>query len=312
MINFKSLPQLLEYFKDEKTAVKYYEKMRWNGNPVCPHCNSLKPYETNRGYKCSNAKCKKKFTVKIGSIFENSKIPFKIWFAAIYLITCHKKGITSTQLAIDLGITQKTAWFVLHRLRAMFLNQAPEMLSKDCIIECDEAHIGGKEKNRHYGKKRDREYQDFANDGTPYNKKKVVIGMIERGGRVILKQVPDSTIDSLVPVIKKYVPQGSRLITDENVSYMGLGLYYHHAHVNHSAKKYVINNIYTNTIENFWSILKRGILGVYHNVSEKHLHRYLCEFATRHNLRKLNFTERLNTFLAKSEGSLLYKNLILR
>src|SRR5688572_10559432 len=119
-MNFKSLPQLLDFFKDEATCIRYFEQQRWNGKPVCPFCKTDKaPYVTKRGYRCSDKACDKKFTVKVGTIFESSKIPFRIWFGAIYLITNHKKGISSHQLACDLDITQKTAWFVLHRIREM-------------------------------------------------------------------------------------------------------------------------------------------------------------------------------------------------
>jgi transposase-like protein len=309
-MNFKSLLQLLDYFKEEKTCIKYYEKLRWNGTPVCPHCNSEKPYKTNRGYKCSNVGCYKKFTVKVGTIFENSKIPFRIWFAAIYLCTAHKKGISSVQLAIDLNITQKTAWFVLHRVREMLKQQAPQMLGENNIVEVDEAYVGGKEKNRHTKKKRSDLYPDNANDGTPYNHKKTVVGIIERSGKVVLKYVPNATEENMVPFIEQYVPKGSRIISDEHHSYRNLNKNYTHNTVVHSLNVYVIGDSHTNTIENFWSVLKRGLYGVYHQVSEKHFERYLNEFAARFNARHTSPYDNFNNFLAQSEGGLLYKNLI--
>lgn len=128
-MNFTSIHKLSDIFKDEKTCIAYYEQLRWNSNPVCPHCGAEKPYITNRGYKCSKKDCHKKFTVKAGTIFENSKIPFKAWFGAIFLATNQKKGISSVQLAIGLNITQKTAWFLLHRVREMLKQNAPEMLN---------------------------------------------------------------------------------------------------------------------------------------------------------------------------------------
>lgn len=128
-MNFKSLLHLLKYFDEEETCIEYYENIRWNGKPVCPHCGSDKtPYKTNRGWKCSNKDCHRKFTVRVGTIFENSKIPLKVWFAAIWLATEHKKGISSVQLVKDVGVTQKTAWFVLHRIREMLKDKAPKML----------------------------------------------------------------------------------------------------------------------------------------------------------------------------------------
>lgn len=309
-MNFKSLPQLLDYFKKEETCVKYYENLRWNGKPVCPHCNSEKPYVTNRGYKCSNAECHKKFTVKVGTIFENSKIPFRTWFAAIYLCTAHKKGISSVQLATDLDITQKTAWFVLHRVREMLKAQAPEMLGENNMVEVDETYIGGKEKNRHTKKRQSAENPELANDGTPYNKKKMVVGIVERGGKIVLKFVPNATADNMVPFIQDNVPSGAHVVTDEHNAYAQLHKVYTHETVTHSLRVYVQGNAHTNTIENFWSGLKRGLYGIYHQVSDKHLERYLTEFAARYNARNESPFENFNTFLAKSEGGLLYKNLI--
>lgn len=311
MENIKSLPQLMDHFKDEQTCIKHYEMMRWHGQPICPHCNAEKPYVTNRGYKCSNSRCYKKFTVKVGTIFENSKIPFRIWFVAIYLCGAHKKGISSVQLATDLGITQKTAWFVLHRVREMLKQQAPEMVGQNKIVETDETHIGGREKNRHKGKKLASPETGLANDGSKYNKKKTVIGIIERGGKVVLKFVPDRSESSLVPVIDKYVVAGSRIMTDEHTSYHKLNLKYEHETVNHSIKLYVDGDKHTNTIENFWSGLKRGIYGIYHQVSDKHMDRYLNEFAARFNARHNSPFKNFNEFLSKSEGGILYKNLIL-
>ncbi|HTA62002.1 MAG TPA: IS1595 family transposase, partial [Bacteroidia bacterium] len=278
-MNFKSLPQLLDFFKEEKTCIKYYEQLRWNGKPVCPHCDSEKPYKTNRGYKCSNAECHKKFTVKVGTIFENSKISFRTWFAAIYLCTSSKKGISSVLLAEQLDITQKTAWFVLHRVREMLKNQAPEMLGENNMVEADETYIGGKEKNRHTKKRQSAENPELANDGTIYNKKKMVVGIIERGGKVVLKFVPNATAENMVPFIQNHVPSGAHIVTDEHTSYSQLNKIYTHNTVTHSLRVYVQGNTHTNTIENFWSILKRGLYGIYHQVSDKHLERYLNEFA---------------------------------
>ncbi len=309
-MNFKSLPQLLDHFKEEKTCIEYYEAIRWNGKPVCPHCASENPYKTNRGYKCSNPDCHKKFTVKVGTIFENSKIKFRIWFAAIYLCTAHKKGISSVQLAIDLGITQKTAWFVLHRIREMLKNQAPQMLGETKTVEVDEAYIGGREVNRHTKKRRSEIDSDLAVDGTPYNKKKVVVGLIERDGKVVLKYIPEPTSISMVDLIASYVPNGSKIYSDEHNYYKNLNKNYTHNTVCHSLRVYVTGDVHTNTIENFWSVLKRGLYGIYHQVSNKHLERYLNEFAARFNSRDLKSDERFNQFLKDSEGALSYKALI--
>lgn len=261
-MNFKSLPQLLDHFKEEETCIEYYEKLRWNGKPICPHCESENPYITNRGYKCSNNECHKKFTVKVGTIFENSKIPFRTWFAAIYLCTAHKKGISSVQLATDLNITQKTAWFLLHRVREMLRAKAPEMVGNTNMVESDETYIGGSEKNRHKIKRLASPATRIANDGTPYNKKKMVLGIIERKGKVVLKHIPAAKEGTIKSLIEKHVPKGSRIITDEASAYSNLKKTYTHNTVNHSLRVYVDGDSHTNTIENFWSLLKRGIYGV--------------------------------------------------
>lgn len=310
-MNFKNLPQLLDYFKNEEVGVKYAERLRWNGKPICPHCGAEKPYATTRGWKCSNAACYKKFTVRVGTIFENSKIPFRTWFAAIYLCTSSKKGISSVLLAEQLGITQKTAWFVLHRVREMLRNQAPNMVGGEgSMVEADETYIGGKEENRHTKKRRSETNPDLANDGTRYNKKKIVIGIVERGGKVILKLVPNAKAENMVPFIQENVATGTKVYTDEHVSYSQLHRIYTHETVTHSLRVYKVGDVHTNTIENFWSVLKRGLYGIYHQVSEKHLERYLNEFAARYNSREIGSYERFENFLRNTEGGILYKNLI--
>ena len=307
-MNFKSLPQLLDYFKEESTCIEYYANLRWNGNPVCPHCGSENPYKTNRGYKCSNNECYKKFTVKTGTIFENSKIPFRIWFASIWLATSHKKGISSVQLALDLGITQKTAWFALHRIREMLKEKAPKMLGKSKMVEADEAYIGGLEGNKHYDKKRSN--NGFTRvDGTPFKQKKIIIGIIERNGNVVLKYIPKADKRNMVSFIEKHVSKNSTIYTDEAPVYKQLRKTYTHDSVKHALNIYVEGNVHTNTIENFWSVLKRGLYGVYYQVSDKHISRYLDEYAARFNTRKLTSNERFVNFLNQSESVLSYKDL---
>ncbi|WP_350284488.1 IS1595 family transposase [uncultured Croceitalea sp.] len=309
-MQFKSLPQLLDFFKDEQTGIKYYEKIRWSGEPHCPHCGSAKPYKTNRGWKCRDKECHKKFTVRVGTIFENSKIPFRIWFAAIWLATEHKKGISSVQLSIDLGITQKTAWFVLHRIREMLRDKAPQMLGEDKMVETDATYIGGKESNKHLRKRRSNDDKNLTNEGKPYKAKKTIIGIIERNGKVALKYVDGETTQNMVDFVKTHVPADSTIYSDEAAAYKQLKRTYKHDNVKHSINIYVDGQVHTNTIENFWSVLKRGLYGVYHQVSDKHVSRYLDEYAARFNNRSKSSNERFHQFLEGSESVLSYKCLV--
>jgi len=309
-MQFKSLPQLLDYFKEESTCVEYYENLRWGNEPACPHCGSFNPYKTNRGYKCRSKECHKKFTVKVGTIFENSKIPFRIWFAAIWLCTEHKKGISSVQLAIDLGITQKTAWFVLHRIREMLKEKDPQMLGENKMVETDATYIGGKEKNKHLKKRRSQNDKSLTNEGKPYKAKKTVIGIIERNGKVALKYVSGETTQNMLEFVKTHVPKDATIYSDEAPAYKQLKRTYQHDNVKHALNIYVEGQVHTNTIESFWSVLKRGLYGVYHQVSDKHISRYLDEYAARYNNRGLTSNERFNLFLEGSESVLSYKGLI--
>lgn len=309
-MNFKSLPQLLDYFKEESTCIEYYENIRWQGEPACPHCGAEKPYRTTRGFKCSNNECYKKFTVKVGTIFHNSKIPLRIWYASIFLATTHKKGISSVQLALDLGITQKSAWFVLHRIREMLKDKSPQMLGDTKTVEVDEAYIGGKEGNKHLNKKRSYNDRSITNEGKPFNKKKTVVGIIERNGKVVLKHVENAELKNMGAFISKHVPKGSTIYSDEAPVYNHLKRHYTHDSVKHALNIYVEGTVHTNTIENFWSVLKRGLYGVYHQVSEKHLERYLDEYSARFNTRHLSSNDKFVKFLNGSESVLSYKELI--
>jgi len=301
-MKYNNLLDVQKYFSDEEVCKKHLEKLRWNGNVTCPHCNHDKVYKTKAGYKCGNPNCYKKFTVLVGTFFENTKIPLSKWFVAIYIATSHKKGIASLQLARDLGITQKTAWFMLHRIREMLKANAPEML--EGVVEADETFIGGKNKNRHNNKKVKQSQGRSVKDKTP------VLGLFERNGMITSKPIKNTAKETIQPIINDTVKAGSRVITDEWHGYTGLNSNFEHKVINHGAKQYVDGLHHTNTIEGFWSLLKRGIIGIYHQVSEKHLHRYCDEFSFRYNTKESSEEDRFDKSISQCSGRLKYKQLI--
>jgi transposase-like protein len=301
-VEFKNLTQLIDYFKDEERCKAYLEKQRWGTHVACPHCGSLRVYRTNRGFKCGEKECYKKFTVTVGTIFENSKIPLRTWYAAMYLIASHKKGISSHQLHRDLGVSQKTAWFILHRIREALREKNSPLFSD--VVEVDETFVGGKNKNRHADKKVPESQGRSVKDKTP------VVGVMQRGGRVVTQVVKDTKAENLHPLIVGAVKSGSIVITDEWRSYRGLDGMYHHVVLKHNEGEYVRGAFHNNTIEGFWSLLKRGLYGIYHQVSPKHLFRYCHEFEYRYNSRKLKDNERFEITLQRVNGRLKYKDLM--
>lgn len=308
---FKNLIELNDYFREEKTCHEFLAAQIWeDSKPICPHCESDKVYKTKSrstkpskkeipDYRCSA--CDKKFSTTTGTIFEATKLPLRTWYAAIYLITAHKKGISSLQLAEDLQITQKSAWFVLHRVRDMYRISAPEML-KD-VVQVDETFIGGKNKNRHTDKKKENSQGGAG--------KTIVFGAKGLCGKVKTEIVPNREAETLNPIIEKWVDKGSIMVSDEHKSYHTLSADYFHVAINHSEGEYVRGGFTNNGIENFWSLFKRGIIGIYHQVSPKHLHRYSTEFSYRYNSRNDSATLRFtNTIKNANSTRLKYKDLI--
>jgi transposase-like protein len=294
---FKSLYEFFGAVPNEQAAIDYFKAIRWANGEFCPHCGHDKLYGFEKGkmagrqWKC--AQCREKFSIRVGTIFEDSKIPLRKWLAAIWIITSHKKGIASTTLAKDIDVTQKTAWFMLHRLRhAARTRSFNRPLRGD--VEVDESYFGGKDRNRHKHQR-------------GQTKKAMVVGLLERHGE--LRTARALWPKQMRSIVEKQVSPEAVLMTDETTLLHGIEATHDRRTVNHNKGQYTNGNTHTNSIEGVWSLIKRQIYGIHHFVSAKHLNKYLAEATWRYNRRELKETPRMREFLTRLNGRLTYAEL---
>jgi transposase-like protein len=299
MAKTKALPRnLLEairYFSDLDVCTEFVAKLRWPNGPVCPRCNGTEYsyLTTRRLWKCKG--CKKQYSVKVGTIFEDSPLGLDKWLPAVWLAANSKNGISSHELGRALGITQKSAWFMLHRIRLAMQSQDCSLLAGE--VEVDETYIGGKARNMHLGQRIEKTGQ-----GRALANKTPVIGMIERGGRVRARVVDNVKHRTVQSYVHDVIAPGSVIYTDALQSYAGLGgTDFTHRTINH-AVQYVDGRVHTNVIENFWSLVKRGLHGTYISVKPFHLFRYLDERMFTFNERELDDLGRFEKVVGVAAG----------
>lgn len=296
---FKSILEFQNHFNTDDKCREFLEEQRWGDTPCCPFCASVNVTRLKNGkrFQCNEKECRKQFSVTVGTVAENTKVPLTKWFLAMYILSNHSKGISSLQLASWLGVTQRTAWFLNHRIREMLTDNDPTLLTE--IVEVDETYVGGSDKNRHASKKKGRV------DG-----KTMVFGAVQRQGKVKAKVITHVTKENIDETLAEFVSPDANMVTDEHKAYNNVRkTYKQHDRVNHKNKEYVRGKVHTNTIEGFWSILKRQLDGIHHSVSPEHLNRYVGEAAYRYNGRLLAQDTRFTNVLSNFNGRLTYKRL---
>ena len=304
---FNNIISLTTYFSSENKCKQAIIESRWaDGDVVCPYCGEHHCVKRLDGrFRCKT--CRRNFSCLVGTIFENTKLPLIKWFVAMYLISSHKKGVSSHQLSRDINVTQATAWYMLQKIRLLYPQSDSDVF--EGTVECDEVYIGGKEKWKH------KSMRTPNTQGRSTKTKTPVFGMMERstiinakGKEENISQVHTFVVEktdksTLQPIIQQFVMEGSRVITDELNAYKGLNkLGYSHAIVNHGAEEYANGDIFTNSIEGFWSHFRRMISGCYHDVSDEHLQSYIDEAVYRWNTRKMSESERFAHMFKMSIG----------
>lgn len=298
-----SLFEFMQMFPNEAAATAHFEKKRWGSEVHCPHCGSLScsTVENKKPMPFRCRDCRKHFSVRTGTVLAESKLPLQKWLMAMYLLHTSRKGVSSVQMAKELGITQKSAWFLNHRIREAMTKRGG-LLGGSKPVEVDETYIGGKEKNKHSNKK--------IRAGRGAVGKQAVFGIVEREGRVRAFPINETKKIDLQCAIVENVRRGSTVYSDCHRGYQNLHGYKHES-VAHSVGEYVKGQAHTNGIESFWALLKRGYYGIYHQMSTEHLHRYVDEFAHRHNTANENLVDCLNATIEGMVGKRLsYKGLI--
>ena len=314
MIDFRKFNHIISlttYFNSEEKCKQAIIESRWtDGDVVCPYCGEHHCVKrTDSKFRCKA--CRKNFSCLVGTIFENTKLPLIKWFVAMYFISSNKKGVSSYQLSRDIDVTQSTAWYMLQKIRLLYPQSDSDAF--EGTVECDEVYIGGKEKWKH------KSMRTPHTQGRSTKTKTPVFGMMERSAiindngeienisNVHAFVVENTNKATLQPIIQQFVIEGSRVITDELNAYNGLGeLGYTHTIVNHGAEEYANGDIFTNSIEGFWSHFRRMISGCYHDVSDEHLQSYIDEACFRWNTRKMSESERFAHMFSTSIG-MIYK-----
>jgi len=299
----KTLIEALHYFSSPDNCERFVEGMRWPDGVTCPFCESknIGRVASRKVYQCKS--CRRQFSLKRGTIFEDSPIALDKWLGAMWLIANCKNGVSSYEVARDLGVTQKTAWFMMHRIRAAMQDDDDSKLGGE--VEVDETFVGGKAINMHKSRRVAKLKRSTGHFG-----KTVVMGLLERNGKAKTRVVRNTRRETLDPLVRKQVNAGSNIYTDALASYARLGDEYMHGVVDH-AISYVEGSVHTNGLENYWSLLKRMIRGTYVNIEPFHLMRYLDEQANRFNNRKMNDQQRFRTVVRGVFGKrLTYRTLV--